>query len=181
MVVSTNQDVQTALNQLGYRGADGNPLKVDGIIGTNSIFAVKAFQTDHSLSVDGKPGPVTKAALTAALANAGEPQAVAAVAQDNTQGPTVAMHLPAVADTPAMTVHVTTAPSGATSTVVKPFGTPASATSALALLTGASPKKAAPLAVKTASMTTGTKAAIAAAIVAAGIAAKKFLGKGKAI
>lgn len=85
MNVVTNQDVQTALNQLGYVGANGQPLTVDGIIGTNSIFATRAFQKDHPpLAVDGDPGPLTKAALTAAttvasVSGASVQQAVAQV------------------------------------------------------------------------------------------------------
>lgn len=63
--VVSNQDVQRALNQLGY----ANPLLVaDGIIGPKSIVAVKAFQSAKGLTVDGIPGPITKGALQAALA-----------------------------------------------------------------------------------------------------------------
>lgn len=164
MIVSTNQDVQTALNTLGYKGADGNALTVDGVVGANTTFAVKTFQMDHSLSVDGIPGPITKAALTAALAGAGVAASVAAVAQDSAMGPTVAVNIPATPVSPAMTIHTTTSPSGSTSTAVKPFGTPASATSPLALLTGAKPTAAAPLALKAAAMTTGEKVGIGAAI-----------------
>jgi hypothetical protein len=62
--VVTNQDVQRALNQLNI----ASPLLVaDGIIGPKSIAAIKTFQNSHHLVVDGIPGPITKAALTAAL------------------------------------------------------------------------------------------------------------------
>ena len=183
--ISSAQDVQAALNQLGYHGANGQPLTVDGAIGPNSTFAVKAFQTDHALSVDGIPGPVTKAALTAALALQGEPQATIAIQQDNASGPTIAVHVPAVPATaitppmPAMTVHTTTDPvTAAVVTAVKPFGTPGNAASTLARVTGASPSKAAPLALHAATMSKNAKLAIGAAVAGAiGLAWAKAKGK----
>lgn len=178
MIVSTNQDVQTALNQLGYHGANGAALTVDGIVGANTTFAVKAFQTDHSLSVDGIAGPITKAALTAALAAAGDPVAVSATVQDSSQGPTVAVHVAPTPTTPAMTVHTTTAPSGSVTTAVRPYGTPASASSALALLTGAKPNTPAPAALHAASMSTTTKVGIGVAVAGA-IALAWAKAKGK--
>ena len=67
MAVVTNQDVQRALNQLGF----ATPLLVaDGIMGPKSQAATKAFQTSRHLTVDGIAGPITKTALTAALAGA---------------------------------------------------------------------------------------------------------------
>jgi peptidoglycan hydrolase-like protein with peptidoglycan-binding domain len=68
-VVSSNTDVQHALNMLGYKGKDGKPLTEDGQIGPNSKYAVGAFQKEHPpLAVDQVPGPQTKAALSSALA-----------------------------------------------------------------------------------------------------------------
>lgn len=65
----SNVDVQHALNVLGYKGADGVPLKEDGIIGPQSKFATAGFQRDHPpLAVDGVAGPQTKSALGAAIA-----------------------------------------------------------------------------------------------------------------
>lgn len=61
--VVTDEDVQRALNALGY-----GPLDVDGDIGPASEKAVKRFQRIAGLDVDGDPGPKTKAALAAALA-----------------------------------------------------------------------------------------------------------------
>jgi peptidoglycan hydrolase-like protein with peptidoglycan-binding domain len=62
--IQTNQDVQKALNTLGY----GNPpLTVDGKIGPLSVAAIKAFQSAHSLTSDGVAGPQTKSALQTAL------------------------------------------------------------------------------------------------------------------
>jgi peptidoglycan hydrolase-like protein with peptidoglycan-binding domain len=60
----TLKDVQHALNVLHV---PGTPLVEDGISGPKTIAAVKAFQQAHGLAVDGKPGPQTYGALTAAL------------------------------------------------------------------------------------------------------------------
>jgi peptidoglycan hydrolase-like protein with peptidoglycan-binding domain len=63
--IVSNQDIQRALNALGY----ASPLLVaDGSIGPKSKAAVLAFQKDHGLTQDGIPGPQTKAALQTALA-----------------------------------------------------------------------------------------------------------------
>ncbi len=54
---ATGSDVvqlQTELNYLGY-----NVSIVDGIFGSNTQVAVKAFQSSQSLSVDGVVGPIT--------------------------------------------------------------------------------------------------------------------------
>lgn len=64
----TNKDVQHDLNVLGYKGADGSPLKEDGIIGPQSKFAIRAFQKDHPpLAIDSIAGPQTKSMLAAAV------------------------------------------------------------------------------------------------------------------
>lgn len=57
---SSNLDVQLHLKKLGYYNG---PL--DGIIGKGTKNAVKAFQRDHGLKVDGIPGRNTKAKLLA--------------------------------------------------------------------------------------------------------------------
>jgi hypothetical protein len=41
-------------------------LTVDGVLGTKSIQAIKAFQQSHGLVIDGKVGPITRNALTQA-------------------------------------------------------------------------------------------------------------------
>jgi len=46
------------LNQLGYK------LKVDGIFGPSTKVAVKQFQTDNAILVDGVVGDVTRHYLT---------------------------------------------------------------------------------------------------------------------
>jgi hypothetical protein len=57
-------DVQKALIALGYE----LPIHgVDGIRGPETIAAVKKFQTDNNLTVDGDPGPATVATLNDVL------------------------------------------------------------------------------------------------------------------
>lgn len=56
------KDVQSRLVELGYSvGASG----ADGILGADTYSAVKAYQKDHGLAVDGIPGPDTLGALKA--------------------------------------------------------------------------------------------------------------------
>lgn len=70
-VITTNVQIQHALNLLGYKGVDQKPLTEDGKIGPNSVYAIKAFQKEHPpLAVDGVAGTQTKAALSTALARA---------------------------------------------------------------------------------------------------------------
>ncbi|MFB0509268.1 MAG: N-acetylmuramoyl-L-alanine amidase [bacterium] len=56
--ISSMSDVQSALNKLGYWCGE-----VDGIFGPNTERAVRDFQADHGLVVDGIPGPKTKSKL----------------------------------------------------------------------------------------------------------------------
>ena len=63
--------LQNGLHRLGYTDADGAPLTVDGDFGRNTQHAVEAFQRDHRLTVDGKAGPQTEAAISRALATQG--------------------------------------------------------------------------------------------------------------
>ena len=55
--------VQTLLNALGYKGANGKSLSTDGNFGNNTIFAVKSFQKAHGFPVDGIVGQMTWTAL----------------------------------------------------------------------------------------------------------------------
>jgi peptidoglycan hydrolase-like protein with peptidoglycan-binding domain len=63
MSVQTSQDIQNALNTLGY-----GPLAVDGKIGPSSVAAIKSFQTKNRLNVDGVAGQNTKKQLQDAIA-----------------------------------------------------------------------------------------------------------------
>lgn len=64
---STGRDVQamqTYLIRLGYRCGDKG---ADGVFGSDTAAAVRAFQAEHGLRVDGICGPKTWAAIFAAL------------------------------------------------------------------------------------------------------------------
>lgn len=55
--------VQRLLNALGYHDANERALAVDGIFGTATLYAVKAFQTEAGIGVDGMVGSETYKAL----------------------------------------------------------------------------------------------------------------------
>ena len=65
-------DLQKALTELGYGkllGTSGNNKDgIDGVRGPYTRSAIRAFQTDHHLKVDGDPGPETITAVNTALA-----------------------------------------------------------------------------------------------------------------
>ena len=63
--------LQESLNQLGYTGLDGRPLeKRSGVFGPHTEHAVRAFQRDHGLEVDGAAGPRTLPRLEEAVSRA---------------------------------------------------------------------------------------------------------------
>ncbi|MBK5241456.1 N-acetylmuramoyl-L-alanine amidase [Clostridium sp.] len=68
-VVGGNNDVylQKSLNRLGFKGENGLKLSEGGILGTNSIFAIKACQSVLGLSVDGIAGDNTLSAINSIL------------------------------------------------------------------------------------------------------------------
>lgn len=72
------RQIQALLTYLGY-----DPGEVDGIPGKNTRKAVLAFQAREGLSQDGKPGPLTQAALLSAVA-AGRFRGSAADPEDST-------------------------------------------------------------------------------------------------
>lgn len=51
--------VQRLLNALGYKGKDGNKLKVDKMFGANTAYAVELFQEHENLEKDCIVGPKT--------------------------------------------------------------------------------------------------------------------------
>lgn len=55
--------VQTLLNALGYKGANGKSLTTDGQFGNNTLTAVKNFQKAHGFTCDGIVGALTWGAL----------------------------------------------------------------------------------------------------------------------
>ena len=58
------RQIQALLTYLGY-----DPGEVDGLPGKNTRRAVLAFQAQEGLTADGRPGPLTQAALLDAVAN----------------------------------------------------------------------------------------------------------------
>lgn len=58
--------VQRLLNSLGYKGADGKALTVDGAFGNNTDYAVKKYQSANKLTADGIVGPATWKKITGA-------------------------------------------------------------------------------------------------------------------
>ena len=51
--------LQRLLKSNGFKGADGKSLTIDGDCGTNTVYAIKAYQKKKSLSADGVAGPAT--------------------------------------------------------------------------------------------------------------------------
>lgn len=82
---STGEDVrelQEKLNALGYDC--GTP---DGLFGNLTAYAVKAFQRDHGLTVDGIVGPVTYAKIEEMIGgDSGEPEWVEAEPVETSEG-----------------------------------------------------------------------------------------------
>lgn len=69
---SSGKYVKECQNDLILLGYDVGPTGADGKFGKNTEKAVKAFQKDHKLKVDGIVGPATWAALDAAVAKLNE-------------------------------------------------------------------------------------------------------------
>ena len=82
--------MQQQLNQLGYHGADGRPLETtSGKFGPQTEHALRAFQADRGLKVDGEYGDRSRAALAASTREAARDPA-AASALPLTRGETAA-------------------------------------------------------------------------------------------
>ena len=52
-------ELQQRLNEMGYTGADGKPLVIDGDFGQNTDYAVRQYQKNDGLTVDGLVGDQT--------------------------------------------------------------------------------------------------------------------------
>lgn len=59
--------LQQDLNYLGFKGADGKKLDMDGNAGTNTVYAIKQFQKKYSLSADGIYGEKSYARMKTLL------------------------------------------------------------------------------------------------------------------
>lgn len=59
--------LQKDLNYLGFKGKNGKSLTVDGEFGTNTDYALRAFQKKYGLSVDGIYGSKSKAKMKTLL------------------------------------------------------------------------------------------------------------------
>lgn len=57
------RNLQECLNYLGFKGKDGKALTTDGDFGTNTEYALRAFQKKYKLSVDGIYGSKSKAKM----------------------------------------------------------------------------------------------------------------------
>ena len=66
-------ELQTMLDKLGY---DLGPCGIDGDFGKATEAAVRSFQSDHRLTVDGICGPATYGELKKAMAQLAEKPAV---------------------------------------------------------------------------------------------------------
>lgn len=55
--------VQLCLNEMGYTGADGKPLTVDGDFGANTEMAIRKLQATHGIRADGRMTAETWRAL----------------------------------------------------------------------------------------------------------------------
>lgn len=61
------RELQAGLSTLGFNDARGVTLEADGMLGTRTADAVRAFQADYGLQVDGVVGPLTRDALDRAV------------------------------------------------------------------------------------------------------------------
>jgi N-acetylmuramoyl-L-alanine amidase len=64
----TTRQVQHNLNRLGFVGENGKSLSEDGILGVNTVFAIKQLQAVLGLQVDGVCGILTQTAINNVLA-----------------------------------------------------------------------------------------------------------------
>lgn len=83
------KQLQHSLSQLGYTDAHGRPLQSDGDFGPSTLKAVKSFQADHRLLVDGIAGTATNQAIQhEAIQHISlQESALQAIAMDNPKHP----------------------------------------------------------------------------------------------
>lgn len=70
---STGSDVlylQKLLKKAGYVGGNGKPLELDGECGTNTVWAIRCYQADHGLEMDGVCGKMTWQSIIKGVATA---------------------------------------------------------------------------------------------------------------
>lgn len=80
----TIKEIQQFLNSAGYLGANGKPLSVDGISGTNTVYAIKAYQASNGLTVDGIVGPKTTAKMQGTSSSTGSNSGISNTTTNNT-------------------------------------------------------------------------------------------------
>jgi murein DD-endopeptidase MepM/ murein hydrolase activator NlpD len=81
------RELQQQLNELGYRGADGRPLETtSGKFGPQTEHALRAFQADRGLKVDGEYGDRSREALATAMRDAAREVTPAAASPQNARG-----------------------------------------------------------------------------------------------
>jgi len=61
------RELQAGLSTLGFNDTRGVPLQADGLFGSRTAEAVRAFQAEQGLQVDGVVGPLTRDALDRAV------------------------------------------------------------------------------------------------------------------
>ncbi len=81
------RELQQQLNQLGYRGADGQPLETtSGKFGPQTEHALRAFQADRGLKVDGEYGDRSREAMATATREAARETPPAETTPQSTRG-----------------------------------------------------------------------------------------------
>lgn len=67
------KSLQQKLNKLGYKGADRKSLTEDGQFGNNTEYALKTFQKDTKIEIDGKAGITTMNAINSKIESLQKP------------------------------------------------------------------------------------------------------------
>lgn len=84
---ATVRELQQQLNQLGYRGANGEPLETaSGKFGPQTEHALRAFQADRGLKVDGEYGDRSREAMATATRDVARETTPAETTPQNARG-----------------------------------------------------------------------------------------------